>query len=201
MRKIILLLLLLASLPSTRAGELVIRVTDDGGGAIGEAVVWAVARQGAAAKPPRPAVMDQRNRKFIPHVLVVQTGATVSFPNSDNVRHQVYSFSPPKSFQLPLYTGTPANPILFDKPGIVSLGCNIHDEMSAFIVVVDTSHFGTTSGDGLVVIPGMSSGDYSVHVWHPDMRTATPARSITLAGARTELSLTITRSRRGDARP
>jgi plastocyanin len=79
------------------------------------------------------AQMDQRNREFVPHVLVIEAGTWVDFPNSDTVSHQVYSFSPAKPFQLPLYKGSAHPPVLFDHPGLVTLGCNIHDNMLGYI--------------------------------------------------------------------
>ena len=108
-------------------------------------MVYAVPEGKAPPPPSRRAVLDQKNRMFVPHVLPIQTGTAVTFPNSDNVRHQVYSFSPAKKFQLPLYAGTPAAPVVFDKPGVVTVGCNIHDQMSAYIVVVDTPYFALTA--------------------------------------------------------
>ncbi|HET8819084.1 MAG TPA: methylamine utilization protein, partial [Xanthomonadaceae bacterium] len=86
-----------------------------------------------AASAPRAsgatAVIDQRNATFVPGVIGIQAGTRVTFPNSDNTLHHVYSFSPAKTFQLPLYSGKRADPVLFDKPGVVTLGCNIHDWM------------------------------------------------------------------------
>ena len=117
------------------------------GSAVRDAVVYAVPEGRPFPLPRKTAVMDQKNRMFIPHVLAVQTGTAVRFPNSDDIRHHVYSFSPAKPFQLPLYKGTPANPVVFDAPGVVTLGCNIHDQMSAFIVVVDTPYFERTGGE------------------------------------------------------
>jgi len=173
------------------AAELSVTVLDSNGDVLGDAVVWAV-QEGAAAPPPKfEAVMDQRNRAFVPHVLPVQTGTAVRFPNSDNVRHQVYSFSAPKRFQLPLYEGSPAEPIVFDKPGVVALGCNIHDRMSAFIVIVDTPWFGKTS-DGPVVLKDLPAAMYTVRVWHERLRGKPPERSITLAeGAEQSLQFTV----------
>ncbi len=90
-------------------------------------------RAGWPAHPsPRPgqkAIMDQRNLAFVPDVLVVQTGTAVDFPNSDQVRHQVYSFSDAKTFQLALYAGRAHAPVVFNRAGLVTLGCNIHDSM------------------------------------------------------------------------
>ena len=135
--------------------------------------------------------MDQKNRMFIPHVLPIQTGTSVVFPNSDDIRHQVYSFSPAKTFQLPLYQGTPTSPILFDKPGVVTLGCNIHDRMSAYIVVVDTPHFATTTADQPAMLADLPADSYEVHVWTPSTRAATvPVRVTLSADDRKELQLT-----------
>jgi plastocyanin len=92
--------------------------------------------------------MDQRNREFVPHILVVQVGTWVDFANCDTVSQQVYSFSPAKRFQLPLYRGAVHPPVLFDQPGVVTLGCNIHDSMLGYIYVADSPWFGQTALDG-----------------------------------------------------
>ena len=119
--------------------------------------------------PPVEAVMDQVNRTFSPDLLVIPVDSSVSFPNSDSVSHQIYSFSPPKRFQLPLYRGKPYPPVLFDQPGLVTLGCNIHDEMLAYVVVTDAPFFGRTNTTGAwsVEVPG---GGYRVSIWHPRIR-------------------------------
>jgi len=113
--------------------------------------------------------MDQKNRAFVPHVLPIQTGTWVEFPNSDDIRHQVYSLSPARRFQLPLYTGKPAFPIQFNTPGVVLLGCNVHEQMSAYILVVDTPYFVTIEG-GHATLQGLSAGQYTLHAWFPGMR-------------------------------
>ena len=110
--------------------------------------------------------MDQKNRTFVPHVLAVQTGTAVRFPNSDDIRHQVYSFSSAKTFQLPLYKGTPASPVWFDKAGVVSLGCNIHDHMIAYIYVVDSPWFAKANADGLARIENVPGGEYELFARH-----------------------------------
>ena len=156
------------------------RVTDPRGNAVRDAVVYAVPEGRALPLAKRSAVMDQKNRMFIPHVLPVQVGTAVRFPNSDDIRHQVYSFSPAKTFQLPLYAGTPAKPLVFDKSGVVTLGCNIHDQMNAFIVVVETPYFDKTATDGRASLGGMEPGRYTLHVWYPDMRTEPQPQSVTL---------------------
>ena len=174
------------------------RVSDARGRAINDAVVYAVPEGRQLPLAKRTAVMDQRNRMFIPHVLPVQTGTSVQFPNSDDVRHHVYSFSAAKTFQLPLYKGTPANPEVFDRAGVATLGCNIHDQMSAFIVVVDTPFFAKTA-NGVAELSDVDAGRYTVRVWYPDMRAEPQPRSITVT-ANDRLSLTFVAGR-ANARP
>lgn len=111
------------------------------------------------------AVMDQRNTAFEPGVLAIQAGTRVSFPNSDTVQHQVYSFSPAKPFELPLYAGTPPAPLHFDRPGVVVVGCNIHDWMIGYIVVLDTPHFARSGADGGVRLD-VPPGRYTLRAWH-----------------------------------
>ena len=161
------------------AATLDVKVQDARGRAVADAVVYAVP-EGRAVAPARnkTAVMDQKNRMFIPHVLPVQTGTAVRFPNSDDIRHHVYSFSPAKPFQLPLYKGNPANPEVFDRAGVVTLGCNIHDQMSAYVVVVDTPHFDKTAATGRVTLRDLEPGRYTVRVWYADMRGEPRPQSI-----------------------
>jgi hypothetical protein len=110
--------------------------------------------------------VEQRDKAFIPLVSAVQVGSLVSFPNRDEIRHHVYSFSPARRFEIKLYAGTPADPILFDKPGEVVLGCNIHDHMIAYIYVVESPWFGKTGKDGVARIEGLPAGDYDINAWH-----------------------------------
>lgn len=178
-------LLLLAAASPGAAATLAVEVRDVRGAAVSDAVVYAVPR---AKRPPpssRRAVLDQKNRMFVPHILPIQTGTAVTFPNSDNVRHQVYSFSPAKRFQLPLYAGTPQGPVVFDKPGVVTLGCNIHDQMSAYIVVVDTPYFALTAG-GRAELPGLPEGAYDVRVWYAGMRNEPLPQPVVLGGAESQ---------------
>ena len=129
----------------------------------------------AGSKPQAPAtfIVDQVNQTFTPDLIVIPVGSTVTFPNSDRVSHQVYSFSPAKRFQLPLYRGTPYPPVTFTKTGIVTLGCNIHDDMIAYIVVTDANWFGRTTQDGTWTASNLPTGEFRVEVWHPRMREAT----------------------------
>lgn len=125
---------------------------------------------------PAPAIMDQIHMQFEPRVLAVRTGSQVTFPNSDDIRHQVYSFSPAKRFELRLYHGTPSDPVIFDKPGLVVLGCNIHDNMVGYIYVTDAPRVGVSDAQGRVAFD-VPAGTYSVTLWHPDIPGAQPVTS------------------------
>jgi plastocyanin len=111
--------------------------------------------------------IDQVNKEFVPLVTVVRTNTEINFPNSDNFRHSIYSFSQPKIFTTKLYSGKQAPPVLFDKPGVVVLGCNIHDMMAAWVVVVDTPYFTKTGASGTGLLKGLEPGDYRLSVWYP----------------------------------
>jgi len=175
--------LLLIALPfSARAATITVAVRDARGAAVADAVVYAVPEGRELPLAKKNAVMDQKNRTFVPHVLPVQTGTAVRFPNSDDIRHQVYSFSSAKQFQIPLYKGTPANPVVFDQAGVVTLGCSIHDRMSAYVVVVDTPYFATTDRKGRGAL-SVGAGKYSLRVWYPEMQTEPVPVSLTLAAS------------------
>jgi plastocyanin len=161
------------------AATLEVNVTNADGSAVSDAVVYAIPTR-AIPTTRVVAIMDQVNRTFVPHVLPVRVGTWVEFPNSDNVMHQVYSISPAKRFQSPLYVGKPARPIQFDKPGVVAIGCNVHEQMSGFIVVVPTPHFGTTA-NGRLTLNGLGADDYTVHVWYEGMRKEPEPRVVKLA--------------------
>jgi plastocyanin len=160
--------LLLAS--SAMAGGLEVTVTDQEGTLADDVVVTITPAAGSAAPAAAvDSVMDQVDKEFVPHVLVVPVGSAVNFPNNDNIRHHVYSFSKAKTFELPLYEGTPAEPTIFDKPGIVALGCNIHDWMRGYIYVTEAPRFAKTGAEGVVTIDDLPSGEYKVSLWHPSM--------------------------------
>jgi len=127
-----------------------------------------------ARSPAKPAVMDQIDRLFAPPVLVIAVGTEVSFPNSDDVAHQVYSYSDAKEFDLPLYSGKPPNPVLFDQPGIVAVGCNIHEHMRGYIHVVEAQYFGRADHDGRWTVANVEPGDYQLTIWHPLSRKQDP---------------------------
>ena len=150
------------------AAQISVAVKDQGGQPIAEAVVYANITVGVApTRPKREVSVEQVNKEFVPLISVLQTGTMVNFPNRDTVRHHVYSFSPAKTFEIKLYSGVPGKPILFDKPGEVVLGCNIHDTMLAHILVVDTPIFAKTDKRGVALLDGLSAGEYEVHLWYP----------------------------------
>lgn len=122
--------------------------------------------EGPFPAPRKPAVMDQKDLHFVPHVLVIQVGTTVEFPNSDPVSHNVFSISEPKRFNLGLYPRGTVRRVKFDKPGVVELLCNVHLEMSAYIVVVKTPYFAKTESDGTFRIAGVPAGRHRLRCWH-----------------------------------
>lgn len=152
------------------AGTVQVSVTDPAGKPIADAVVFLDSGQTkAAVKPVSGVEVEQVSKQFAPRVTVVPVGSTLTFPNRDAVRHHVYSFSPAKTFDIKLYAGTPANPVTFDKSGIVVLGCNIHDQMLAWVVVVDTPYYGKTNAAGQITLPAAPAGSYALKVWHPNL--------------------------------
>ena len=163
------------------AGDLRATVRDEQGRPVRDAVVVAVpAGAGSAGSRGRLDQVEQIDLEFVPGVKAIQAGTSVSFPNRDAVRHHVYSFSAPKRFELPLYRGTPAQPLLFDSPGVVTIGCNIHDWMVGYIYVAETPHFGVTGADGAAQLVNLPSGRYSVRVWHPHLAQPESATRQTL---------------------
>ena len=167
------------------AAQLRVSVKDQHGRAVADAVVLATPdepKSALRAKPP-PDTVDQVDKQFVPYVKPIYVGSRVRFPNSDHIRHQVYSFSPAKKFELPLYAGSDAPPIVFDKPGVVILGCNIHDWMIGYIYVSDTPFFAKTESHGAASIDDLPPGGYSVRIWHPSMEKAeeTTLQRVTLS--------------------
>jgi plastocyanin len=170
------------------AGTVSIEVLDRDGKPLDDVAVYALpanpAALAATASPTPHAVMDQAGLRFVPHTLVVQTGTLIEFPNSDSVNHHVYSFSPAKSFELPLYKGSVHAPLSFGTAGLVTLGCNIHDSMLGYILVVDTPWFAITDGNGHALIASLPDDQYAIHVWTPRAREqdAPAAQTVSLTG-------------------
>jgi plastocyanin len=163
-----LLIALFVAVPAM-AAPVAISVIGADGKPLADAVVI-IEVPGAPAAPVRgPYVVAQRNIAFVPHISVVPVGATVSFPNQDKVRHHVYSFSKAKRFDLKLYGREESRSVLFDKPGVVALGCNIHDVMSGFIYVTPSPFAGQTDASGHLALPSVPPGKAIVRVWHPSI--------------------------------
>jgi plastocyanin len=132
---------------------------------VANAAVWLSTESTDLMAPETLYAMRQENREFTPRVLIVPQNAKVRFPNADSIMHHVYSFSKAKMFELKLYKEQPKAPITFEQTGVVELGCNIHDWMLGYIVVVDSMLFGLTDENGQIEIPA-ASGDYTLNVWH-----------------------------------
>jgi plastocyanin len=118
------------------------------------------------ARDPGRARMDQRNETFLPHVLAVDTGTLVDFPNNDSTYHNVFSLSKPKRFDLGRYARGKSKAVRFDRPGIVRVFCEIHSHMSAFVLVFSHPFYSTTDADGRYRIDNIPTGSYTVAAWH-----------------------------------
>jgi plastocyanin len=154
------------------AAPLAVRVVDIAGHPVSGAVVTLYPAR-PAARAPRPGgrfVVAQKNLQFQPFLTVIPVGADVSFPNFDPTKHHVYSFSAAKKFELKLFAKDQSRTVHFDKPGVVALGCNIHDQMSAFIVVTDSAWTARTNAQGMVVFGDAPAVSGRLTVWHPYLR-------------------------------
>lgn len=171
---------------TTAASQVTTTITDAKGQPLADAVIYATPSV-ASAQQVRPAAttIDQVDKEFVPRVSVLQTGTPVKFPNSDNIRHQVYSFSPAKTFTLKLYSGQPGEPVVFDKPGVVVLGCNIHDHMIAWVVAVDTPWFARTDAQGHAALTNLPAGSYELSAWHPGVSKPVSAGHVELGESET----------------
>lgn len=161
--------------------------------------VVTVERESAAPGPVAPvkAIMDQVNLAFTPDVLVIPVHSTIQFPNSDAVSHQVYSFSSARQFQLPLYRGKPYPPVQFDQPGVVTLGCNIHDNMIAYVFVTAAPFFGRTDASGQWRAADVPDGRYRVRVWHPLLNEPREVEgTVDVSGAHGRLELKLSKALR-----
>ena len=185
-RRLVTLLAFMAPIAWAQNAEIGATVTDGRGKPVADAVVIAVPSDGSLRLPrSREEVVDQVDKEFLPKVQAVLVGTPVTFPNRDSVRHQVFSFSPAKQFELPLYTGVP-QAVVFDKPGVVILGCNIHDWMVGYIYVSESPYFAKTRADGKAVIADLPAKSYVVRVWHPQLEggEAATKRSVDVTGKR-----------------
>ena len=172
MRVIALAAVLLMCCSPAGAAGLLVHVRAPDGAPVADAVVTVrlVGRPTPGPPPMGARTISQKDLQFHPFILVVSAGTSVAFPNLDSVRHHVYSFSPAKRFELKLFARQQNRSVLFDKPGAVAIGCNIHDQMTAYIDVVDTPWAVVTDAQGNASIAGLPAGAVSVGVWHPYLR-------------------------------
>ena len=155
-----------------------------------------VSKNNALATAEAVTVIAQENRQFTPYIKIVQTGATVTFPNRDSVAHHVYSFSKSKPFELPLYQPGASYKEVFDSPGLVTIGCNIHDWMLSYLMVVDTPFYGYLRGNS-VELKAVPAGEYRLSLWYPGLRPVKPIeRDVTINDDQQTLSFTIERKLR-----
>lgn len=165
--------------PIALSAQFQLSVVDDKDNPLKDAVAALVPAKKMDYAAAPAAIMDQRQNMFVPGVLAIRVNTQVRFPNSDDVRHHVYSFSPAKKFELRLYHGMTAEPVLFDKPGTVVLGCNIHDSMIAYIYVVETEYFAVADAMGKISLEA-PAGQYQLQIYHPQMSDNFPESAITL---------------------
>ena len=172
-RRISCLMITLLGAHISLASDIEVRVRGADGEPVPNVVVF-IKQAGIAARSesqPVSAVMDQRDKSFVPHILVVERGTAVEFPNSDVVAHHVYSFSRPNDFVLPLYKGNSPEPVVLSHEGVVTLGCNIHDSMLGYIVVVDTDIQGlTNTAGGITLAVSDAAVEYEIGIWSPRIR-------------------------------
>jgi plastocyanin len=160
-----------------------IMVINESGQGVAQAVVSVMVKGVQTNGAGTVVDMAQRDKRFAPSVVALQVGGSVNFPNFDTVRHHVYSFSNTRKFEIKLYTGTPTAPVVFDKPGTATLGCNIHDSMVGYVHVVETPYYGITDTSGKVTIE-MPAGEHKARIWTPAMGEATlPNESLFKTGS------------------
>lgn len=177
-------LVLLAYAAPVAAGRLTVQLSDGSGNPLAQAVV--VARPigaGAVRVTAGAEFMVQQGQSFNPAVMVVAAGARVGFPNKDRMRHHIYSFSEAKRFEVRLYSGEDVPTLVFDKPGVITLGCNIHDWMRGYIYVADSPYFAMSDTAGVATIPALPAASYELVLWHPDLGEAPVIRPALVQGA------------------
>jgi plastocyanin len=178
---------------SAWAADVTIIVRTAAGKPVADAVVTLDGRAKTSSfKPQARYLVEQRDLAFLPHVSVVPTGASVSFPNLDRTQHHVYSFSAAGPFELRLFPRGETRSVRFERPGSIAVGCNIHDQMSAFIRVTDAPFAGVTDHEGRVVLADVEAGAFSLGVWHPQQAKSLDGLAVSRAvqikadGAQTE---------------
>ena len=182
---------LLAVMP-LQAAPLQIRITDQQGQPLADAVVELLDPANKAFRS-KPAEVAQQDLTFRPFVSAVQVGTPVDFPNQDKTRHHVYSFSPAKVFELKLYAGKPEAPVVFDVPGIIALGCNIHDYMQAYVYVGQSPFLAVTNEQGVAEFSDVPVAGYQLKLWHPWQDADVLPQAVTLPLTTADFKITVTR--------
>lgn len=187
-----LALVLLSAVPAL-ADELSVRVTDQRGTLLEDAVIYVTRADGSSINsdivPPKS--VDQINTRFSPKVTVIPVGASLFFDNSDTITHHVYSFSEAKKLDIRVDSGSRSAEYRFDKPGVIALGCNIHDDMSAFIYVAPSKLYAITGKDGIATFDTLAAGTYRIWAWHPRaLRLRTTDMAVNIDG-KTEVDMTL----------
>lgn len=176
----------LALAPLARAGTLSVAVTDQAGRPVADAVVTVIGPAAPAVRTaPATRTIDQKSLTFMPFVEVLRPGDSVVFHNSDATQHHVYSFSPVKAFEFVVVPGARSTPLVFDKTGIVAVGCNIHDGMISYLYVTDAPFAARTDARGRVAFDALPAGTYDVRVWQPRLPPGRPdlrQKPVTIAG-------------------
>jgi plastocyanin len=180
---------LLSMAAGARAADVIGQAALAGRGPARDAVVYL--EGGKKAAPMSNVVLDQRGKTFIPHVMVVTVGTTVHFPNNDTVFHNVFAYFDAKKFDLGMYPRGATRQVTFEKKGIVALHCNVHSEMSAYIMVVDTPYFAVTDKRGQFRIKDVPPGKYTLLAWHESGAAMT--QTLTVKDGDGPLNLTLTR--------
>ncbi|RJF98604.1 methylamine utilization protein [Noviherbaspirillum saxi] len=191
---LVLIFLFASGIANSHAASASVQVFGATGAALPDVAVYAEPLSGPALPKSQKTVdIEQKGRKFLPPMTVIQVGTNISFPNNDTVRHHVYSLSPAKVFDLKLYAGEPENPVNFDKPGTVVIGCNIHDQMVAYIHVVPTPYFARTDTSGKARLDGLAPGKYRLKTWHANLPPAAPIpeQQITLTASDAVTNFTV----------
>ena len=152
------------------AGEIRISVLNQSAQPVGDAYVELIAEQGLGKAVAKDGVIDQVDKEFVPLVSAVPVGSTVHFPNSDNIQHQIYSFSKTKPFELPLFAKNDTQKVQFGTSGIVHMGCNIHDWMLSYLYVYESQWFAQVDSSGSVSFSDLPKGNYTLRIWSPRLK-------------------------------
>lgn len=178
------------------AAEISIAVLDNDKNRLSNIVVELIPEKPFIKEPSnsKTATMKQINQQFVPHILVINKGTQVQFPDTDKVLHHVYSFSEAKTFEVAIYKEDIKRHISFDKAGIVELGCNIHDWMLGYLYVANSMLFAQTTSAGQATFSDLPKGNYKVKVWHPriDSKDIQSEHSINLASGRQSFEIALT---------